>query len=417
MELTATEKTNFLDLYMHHIGLSEVPPRYHLWSALSVMAACLGDRAWVQVTPAKRVYPNLYVFLIGPSGGGKGQAIDTAMGLLKGLTAVDVYAGMATKQAFIDYLAKSGVKDETGVTVVHRPCCYFVTEELAMAVRPGELAHDLLTLMTGLFMRPTYPITEGTRGKGYTQITEPTLNWLAGSIEGWLIKSIPKDAIEGGFLARVCVVYGQRDHSIRYPRPLYPPDYEHVREHLKQRCDAYTWVQGGYSLSPEAVALHDEWYMTRPEPNDKAMEPTYFRSDEMVYKLALLFALAEWEGQFNGDQCDHETVIREEHMQEAIETWTDLSHDVSGVVDLASASPQSADVLTTQEIIRRAGEGGIDRSALMVRASNRGLNRDRLDKALATLFEQDVLEMTQEPSGNGRIKRRYTWKSTVNISF
>lgn len=276
-----------------------------------------------------------------------------------------------------------------------------------MSLPQGDLAYGLLTFMTGIFMRPSQPISEGTRSRGYNRITKPTCNWLAGSNEAWLIESVPKSAMESGFLARVCLVQAQRDRTIRHPRVRYPPDYVEAITRLRQWAEAYTWVEGQYSLSEEAVAIHDHWYMTRPEPEDKSLDPSFFRADEMVYKLALIFALADWDGVFNEDgSSQHSTVIQASHMTEAIEAWTDLTYDIGGVVDLASTTPQSADVLKVKEVIERAGK--IDRTALMKYTSNKGLNKERLDKALATLLEAEIVSMEQSQQ-DGRTRRWYRW--------
>lgn len=402
-----TPYNNFLDLYLHHCGTSEVPRRYHLWCALSVIAALVGDRVWLNVSQGKQVYPNLYVFLVGPSGCGKGAAIDTAMKLIEGIDATQLYSGMATKQAFIDYMLRDSKPGPDGMRSVERPRVFFVTEELAMSLPQGELAYGLLTFMTGIFMRPSQPIIEGTRSRGYNKITKPTCNWLAGSNEAWLVESVPKSAMESGFLARVCLVQAKRDRSVRYPRVSYPADYHDAKLELRRWAEAYTWLEGEYTLSEDAVAIHDHWYMTRPEPADKALDPSFFRSDEMVYKLSLLFALADWLGTFNDDgTSDHPTVINADHMTEAIEAWTDLTYDIGGVVDLASTSPQTADVLKVREVIERCGE--VDRSHLMRQVANKGLNRERLDKALATLFDAELIRQEQ-PVTNGRIRRVYLW--------
>lgn len=402
---------NFLDLYLYHCGISEVPKRYHLWCALSVIASLVGDRVWLNVSEGKQVYPNLYVFLVGPSGCGKGAAIDVAMKLIEGIESANLYSGMATKQAFIDYLVKDGQIGSDGMKVAVQPRVMFVTEELAMSLPQGDLAYGLLTFMTGIFMRPSQPIIEGTRSRGYNKIVKPTCNWLAGSNEAWLIESVPKSAMESGFLARVCLVQAKRDRSIRHPRVLFPPDYAAAKARLRAWAEAYTWVEGEYSISPEAVAIHDHWYMTRPEPEDKALDPSFFRADEMVYKLALLFALADWNGQFNEDgSSGHSTIVQAAHMTEAIESWTDLTFDIGGVVDLASTTPQSADVLTVREIVERFGT--VDRSTLMRKASNRGLNRDRLDKAVATLVESETI-IQQQAQQDGRMRRWYLWNQPI----
>ena len=400
---------NFIDLYLRHTGVSEVPKRFHYWCALSVVAALVGDRVWLNVSQGKQVYPNLYVFLIGPSGCGKGNAIDIAMKLIEGIEETQLYSGMATKQAFIDFLLKD-VKavSPDGMRTAIQPKVYFVTEELAMALPQGELAYGLLTFMTGVFMRPSQPIIEGTRGRGYNKIVKPTCNWLAGSNEAWLVESVPKSAMESGFLARVCLVQARRDRNVRHPRVLYPPDYEDIKAELRRRAEAYVWVAGEYQLSEDAIEVHDQWYLNRPEPEDRALDPSFYRADEMVYKLALLFALTDWDGEFDEQgQCVVDTTVTAAHMTEAIEAWTDLTYDIGGVVNMAATTPQSADVLKVQEMIERAGI--ISRSQLMQKGQGRGLNKERLDKALATLIEGDQVVVDVQTVNTGHLKRRYRW--------
>ena len=44
----------FIDLYMHMIGRSEVPRRFHFWSCMSLLAAC-GDRYWGALGECQRL--------------------------------------------------------------------------------------------------------------------------------------------------------------------------------------------------------------------------------------------------------------------------------------------------------------------------------------------------------------------------
>ena len=88
---------HFLNLYMHMIGRSEVPRRFHFWSAMSLLAACVADRVWVKADIATKIYPNLYVFLVGPSGSGKEQAIKVVLKLVaEQQYKVNPYAGKMT---------------------------------------------------------------------------------------------------------------------------------------------------------------------------------------------------------------------------------------------------------------------------------------------------------------------------------
>lgn len=402
------DDTNFINLYMYHIGKSEVPRQFHLWACLSLIAACVGDSVWVQRDRAKQVYPNLFVFLIGPSGSGKESAVNTALGFIKDIERVNAYPGKITGPALWDFLSLRGERDEaTQMMVTQSPRVYFVTEELGACIRAGELAFDLITMMTSMFMRPPFLI-DGTRTRGYVKLIEPCINWIAGTTDEWLVKSIPRDAIEGGFWARVLSVRGQRNHAIRYPTIQYPEDYEAVKAHLKERVEALTWLEGGYRLSEEAQVWHDQWYMKRIAPAEKLYDPAFNRGDEMVYKLALLLALADWPGSFDtGGISNHEPIIEIKHLEEAVELWDGLVWDLPETIKVSAASPETGDMKVVQDVLDRAGT--MERTPLMRKVSSYGLNKERLDAAIVSLLDQETIKEEKYPSAGIRgYKRVYT---------
>ena len=275
----------------------------------------------------------------------------------------------------------------------------------------------MVAAMTAFYVRPPL-LTDGTRQHGFVKLVNPLVNWLAGTTDEWMTRSIPKDAVEGGFVARVQIVRGQRDYSTRYPRMLYPEDYEEVKEHLKQRIEDLLLLQEGqFELDDEAVAVHDEWYINARPPDDSVLLPAFNRADALIYKLALLLALAEWPGResVNADgEIEFDCAIRAKHVEEAIDLWNSLVFDMPQTIKVANASPQSADVELVRAIIVRART--ITRSALMQKVGNRGINKDRLDKALETLFAEDMVKDHSVASGGPRPKVWYTWEGKEEVA-
>ena len=100
------ETKNLIRLYLHHAGDSEIPPEFHLWCCVSMIAACVANRIWLEKFRGKPLYPNLYTALLGPSGIGKGEAIDTALQFVKDNPRVNVYNGKASPQHLIARLGK-----------------------------------------------------------------------------------------------------------------------------------------------------------------------------------------------------------------------------------------------------------------------------------------------------------------------
>lgn len=431
--MTLPENPDLIDLYLYHIGKSEVPKQFHLWACLSMMAACVSDRVWVQINPVNRVYSNLYVFLIGPSGSGKEKAISTALKFVQGgldrlrgyyesigvdpayvEQILNPYAGMATKQSILEFFVLGSKPDPRGVRKATREKFYFVTEELANSLNTPALAHELVKLMTALFVPPAVPIMEGTRTNGFVELENTCLNWLAGTTDEWLLECVPKTSIEGGFFARVCSVRGRRDYKHRHPQIIYPCDYEQIREEILRRVEALMWLAGSYQLSKEAQERHDAWYMDRPAPKESVLEPTFNRADEMVYKLALLLAIADWPGTFDdeGNVTGHEAVIQLEHLNEAIELWDSLAMEIPATIRVANMSAQTRDVDIAEDAIKRAKT--ITRHELMRSVNNRGLNKERLDKALDTLIDREcVKEHTEMTPGATKPRRWYVWMERV----
>lgn len=421
------QNPDLIDLYMYHVGQSEVPKQFHLWSCLSMIAACIGDRVWVQTNPVNRVYPNLYVFLVGPSGSGKEKAISTALKLThEGLARLgnyyadmgadpqsvsqilNIYSGMATKQSLLEFFVLGSKPDTRGVRRSTREKFYFITEELANSMNNPGLAHELVKLMTALFVPPSSPMMEGTRTSGFVELNQTCLNWLAGTTDEWLLECVPRTSIEGGFFARVLSVRGRRNYEQRFPQIIYPPDYQEVREEILRRVESMLWLQGSYSLSKDAQEYHDDWYNARPAPSEAVLEPAFNRADEMVHKLALIHAIADWPGTFDeqGNVTGHESVIEVVHLEDAIKLWESVSSEIQDTIKVANSSPVSRDVEVTMDILARAGD--IWRTELMKKVHNRGLNKDRLDKALETLVDSgSVLTYTDDSSGS--MRRWYRW--------
>lgn len=410
------ETKHFLDLYMHMIGTNEVPRQFHFWAALSLLAACVQDRVWVKVDTVRRLYPNLYVFLVGISGSGKENAVSMAQRFIPTKSRVNMFAGRLTGPGMLEWLALSGKMEHHGkgkhkVTTSWHPSAYFVTEELGGSVPSGDLGQALIALMTAIYVRPQ-EYCDGNRKHGFLKLAQPCVNWLAGTTDEWMMRSVPKDAVEGGFIARVQVIRGNRNYKQRHPQMLYPVDFVEVCEHLHQRVEDYlTLEEGEFTLDEAAQAVHDKWYIEGKPPDESVLLPAFNKADALIYKLSLLLALAEWPGrEMIGEDgiSEYDNIIHDYHVREAIELWESLTGDMPETIKLANTNPQSQDVEHVRAVIR--GHGKITRSMLMNRVVGKGIVKERLDKALATLLDEEVVKEHREQGRGVRPLIWYTWE-------
>ena len=393
------ETLNFIKLYVHAQGKSEVPPKFHLWSCISLLAACVGDRVFVSWLKAQPINPNLYVFLVAPSGIGKDVATNCVAELITWDAAMEKrinhYRGKLTPPRLHDLLSEERWDKETSTYDEVNSKIWLVTPELTYGMGKGEMAEMLIETMTALFSSGKIKIREGTRTKGELVVENPCINWLAGTTKEWLMDAVKPKGIKSGFWARVIPVYHPASVPIeRIWAPSYPPDYEAVMNHLKMRMQGLTYLEGEFKVSPEADAYGKQWYHNRPVPKDENLAPYYNRAREMVMKLAMIFSLAD----------GGKLVIEARHLQLAHAHYQMLQEGALELIELASSTPQTMDTKETHNIIAKVGV--ITRTDLLKKVYPKGMDKDRLNKSVSALMEMKLIERQLSETGGILYKAR-----------
>ena len=270
---------NFLDMYLHATGISDVPPQYTRWVALTVIAAAVEDRVWAQkAANDPRVIPNLYTILTGPSGVSKGRAIGFGMKLLN--ERIHLHYGSATYKSLVDYMVAGNSR------------FLLVMPELASDMGGRKLADMMVKHLTEWYTAFDQKMTEGTRGHGLLEYDPPTINALFGTTTEWLVESISKEAVASGFFGRSIVINAEYDFQNMVYETTVPPDYEQCLGELKRRLREMTHMKGEFKLTAAAKELDKYWFHTRREPKP-GMEPFFQREAVLVLKLAMLMSLTD----------------------------------------------------------------------------------------------------------------------------
>jgi len=290
---------SIVDLYMHCAGESEIPREWHHWCCLSLIAAHVEDRVYYKKFEWESLSPNMYTFLVGPSGSGKGGAINFAMQFVKNESELNIHYGASTKQGLMDKLGKNKSNS-------HR--LYVVQAELADAISTGHLADAFIKSMTDWYNPSNMDFQESTRLHGSRTFKPPCLNWLAGTTTEWLIESVGAKAMASGFVGRVVIAPGTYSYNKRvYDPKLYQaPDYHAVIEVIKERLAALTSIEGEFSMTDSAYELDRHWYETRKPPREE-MAPFWQREHDLTLKLAMVLSLSQ----------SLNLIIKREHIQTA----------------------------------------------------------------------------------------------------
>lgn len=249
----ARQLEDFLTGYLEYCKGTEPPINYHLWCAISAIAAALQRKAYIN-WGVETILPNMYIVLIGPSGNRKG----VAMGILQDIireVGIRSTAESITREALIRDLRDSVNKfdDPDGGIKFHCSLTAF-SEELSIFLGQNDVKF-LADLTDWYNCKPEW--TYRTKGQGTDKIQGICFNLLGATAPDWLVSILPREAIGGGFTARIIfVVEEQKAEIVPLPKE---PDLK-LRTALIKDLEQIHLVCGEYRFTPEAISLYKGWY-------------------------------------------------------------------------------------------------------------------------------------------------------------
>jgi hypothetical protein len=373
-------------MHVHKGG--EIPEYFNLWTILSMIAASVGDRVWFYRIRERPLYPNLYVILIGESGGNKSMAASEIASYIGEYPSVNFMQAHLTSQFLFDIM--SGSKTEDGEThYIETPRVFLVQPELAFYFPKGKHAQALVETLTELYSGGSF--TAGTRTSGACTIKNSCINWFAGSTKEWLVKTVSPEAIQSGFFARVAVVYPEKKEKKQGATNKYEADHYEVVEHIKARLLNLTWLSGEMNQTDEARKWVEGWLANRPIPDDPMILPAWRRQRELVYKLAMVLSLAERDDL----KMDVQHVFYAEKLSRQL-----IEMNMPNLVEFSSRTPRTADTDEILTIIKRVKK--IKHTPLLKMAYKRGIDGPGTRRAVYELKAQGLLKIEKTPTGGSK---------------
>lgn len=386
----------FLDRYIQTAGVTFTPPAFHRWACLALVAAALADRVWLEKLK-KHVYPNLYVMLVGPSGCGKGEALDMMMKLASGIPSLmeRILRGGLTKQRLLDILGGRSTKREKGEAVVSEAKAntapWIIYPELYNSLGAGgPVAEAFIANLTDLYTGSPVPMTEGTRTWGDVVIEKYTLNWCSGTTESWLKKSLSPEAILSGFFGRTVTITGT--YQDEWIEAVFPQNYNDLWRLLTGQLEQICQMAGPIALSPDAQHIRVQWMRSREVPTDPFLRPMYQRDDDLFLKLCMVLAA-----------CDLSYTVTRDHALRARDLVRERWAPGAALVRVAQSKPESDQLETIGSYIRQAGR--MDHSTLVHKCSGRGIMAKTVNSVIDTLTQGG--RVTMDVVGR---KRWYQWQ-------
>jgi hypothetical protein len=372
------ELKNWLDSYLDYTENTESPENYHIWCGISVLAAAMRRKVWLNMGHFE-IYPNMYIVLVGPPGCRKNAAINIAIKLLQNIPEIKYSADAITREALIQVMNEAQTDDVllNGKAYIHSSLT-IISKELSVFV--GTKNMDLLTLLTDLY-DPHDKWVYRTKGKGINEIIGVWLNLLGGTTPAWLMGSIPMDAIGGGFTSRIIFVVEERSRK-RVAFPFLTEADKLLQIKLLHDLGEIAMLRGEFKLTPEARDWFIAWY--EPPVNeleiDLRFQGYYERRHVHLLKTAMIISAS-----FSDDM-----VVKESHLKLALQSIEQIEGRMVNAFGSTGRSTAAADTGDVLNIIVKHRKG-ISRTDL-IRKVWRDVSYGDLDNILKSLEEMGYVK-------------------------
>lgn len=259
---------DWLNSYLEFTEETEPPRSYHTWVGISMIAAALKRRCYM-MRGHRKVHPNLYVVLIGPSGKcRKGSAMGIGRDMIKDAR-IQVTSESITREALIRAMRESVESFQNPSTggIEFHCSLYCMSEELSVFLGQGQITF-LSDLTDWYDARDEWKYE--TKGSGTDDIQGVCFNLLGATASDWLQSILPDEAIGGGFTSRIIFIVEERKGKTIPEEP--PPDVS-LEKALITDLESISTISGEYKFNEEAHEMYKEWYKEQESRIDSGNPP------------------------------------------------------------------------------------------------------------------------------------------------
>ena len=256
---------DWLDGYLEFTKETEPPLSYHIWTALSVIVGALQRRTYFKWGHSK-IYPNMYVILIGPSGQTrKGEALNIGRDFVDNL-GIPTVSQSIIREALVRSIGNSlsSFPDpDTGIMEWHCSATC-ISDELSVFL--GQKHIKFLADLTDWYdSRDVW--TYETKHQGTDRLMGVCFNLLGATAPDWLPSILPQEAVGGGWTSRTIFVVEEYKGKVIANPNLIGID-EKLREGLNADLEQIHLLTGEMKFDDHALDSYIEWY-TRQEKGIK----------------------------------------------------------------------------------------------------------------------------------------------------
>lgn len=281
--------SNWLSAYVRYTRYQEACKKFHIWIGLSTIASAVRRNVLLDRKQWK-IFPNLYVGIIGPTGDGKTTAADIGVRVLGQVKGVEIVHERATSYYILELMEQLTKKQHAATFSLYAPeMKNFITD---------MNKSDIVAVLTSFYTSPDYR-EHRTKGQlkdgGYYKFENVCINVLACSTPEWLTTGTTVNDISGGFTGRFVYVYCEGSkRSCPFPEDDIPQDVIDMEKDLVHDLRIMSALKGRFVISDGAKVVYRSWYDKRmDECRDERLLGYYSRKRDTILKVAMLCSLSE----------------------------------------------------------------------------------------------------------------------------
>lgn len=387
---------NWIKEYMKYVEYTEPPLAFHKWTAVGSIASALQRRVYLR-WGMEKIYPNLYIVLLGPAAQTrKSTALKIGEDLVKQIN-IPTIGQDNSPEAIIREIKGSCTSFDDGTAVRMQSAMTCFASELAVFL--GQQKSDLQAYLTDWWDSPD-DWKRTTKHQGTDDITGMCFTLVGAMAPDWIPHVFTPESIGGGFTSRIVFVPESRKAKIIVnPNKCPPPNGR--RDKLIHDLTRINDMAGAYKLSDDAEKFYENWYYK----DDTAMQEGKFavpdrafhtycgRRSVVLRKLSMCLAAAE----------SSAMVIEEHHMQEALDMMLDVEARMPGIFAMVGRSSHARQMTMISTTIK--SRGTIKRSQLLgeLYQDITATDLDEVEKILEGMKSIKVSRLTDEAD------TQYTW--------